>query len=25
LASEFCELVPQYWRKALSDMLDELT
>jgi dTDP-4-dehydrorhamnose reductase len=25
LASKFCELVPQYWRKALSDMLDELT
>jgi dTDP-4-dehydrorhamnose reductase len=25
LASEFSELVPQYWRKALSDMLDELT
>jgi dTDP-4-dehydrorhamnose reductase len=25
LASEFSELVPQYWRKALSDMLDELS
>jgi dTDP-4-dehydrorhamnose reductase len=25
LASEFSALVPQYWRKALSDMLDELT
>jgi dTDP-4-dehydrorhamnose reductase len=25
LASEFNALVPQYWRKALSDMLDELT
>ena len=25
LASEFGGLVPQYWRKALSDMLDELT
>jgi dTDP-4-dehydrorhamnose reductase len=24
LVSEFSELVPQYWRKALSDMLDEL-
>jgi dTDP-4-dehydrorhamnose reductase len=25
LVSEFSELVPQYWRKALSDMLDELS
>jgi dTDP-4-dehydrorhamnose reductase len=25
LTSEFSGLVPQYWRKALSDMLDELT
>jgi dTDP-4-dehydrorhamnose reductase len=25
LVSEFSGLVPQYWRKALSDMLDELT
>jgi dTDP-4-dehydrorhamnose reductase len=25
LVSEFSALVPQYWRKALSDMLDELT
>jgi dTDP-4-dehydrorhamnose reductase len=25
LASEFSALEPQYWRKALSDMLDELT
>jgi dTDP-4-dehydrorhamnose reductase len=24
LVSEFSELVPQYWRKALGDMLDEL-
>jgi dTDP-4-dehydrorhamnose reductase len=25
LTTEFSGLVPQYWRKALSDMLDELT
>jgi dTDP-4-dehydrorhamnose reductase len=25
LTTEFIGLVPQYWRKALSDMLDELT
>tara|TARA_R110001606_G_scaffold399245_2_gene582701 strand:- start:734 stop:1588 length:855 start_codon:yes stop_codon:yes gene_type:complete len=25
LAFEFSGLIPQYWRKALSDMLDELT
>jgi dTDP-4-dehydrorhamnose reductase len=25
LAKEFSELLPQYWRKALSDMLDELS